>query len=297
MTQIKKSTTEGSTDDRQDQAEAVAFLARPESYVALQAAPSAAKPLAVTRIDTHAAMVFLAGDKAVKIKRAVRYPYLDFSSLALRLQACCRELLLNRRTAPLLYEGLLALLRRDDGGLAFAGPLEPDDALPEGEVVEWALLMKRFDGDGLFSKLAARGALTAEMLDDLITEVLRFHEQAERLTGAPEAAVAGLQRVAEENLADFQRFPACFAPKAVAAHAARLAAVLDRQAPLLQARAAAGFRRHCHGDLHLGNICLWDGKPLIFDCLEFDDDLAEIDLLYDLAFLLMDLLQRDLPAF
>jgi aminoglycoside phosphotransferase family enzyme/predicted kinase len=281
-------TGDGNRNAEVAQGEVVAFLADPKNY------RSGLK--SVTRIDTHAAMVFLAGKRAYKIKRAVRFAYMDFSSLEKRRRACERELELNRRTAPLLYEGLMALVRRADGGLAFEGPLEPGEA-PKAQVIEWAVAMKRFDEGALFTELARDGRLSGQLIDTLCDEVKRFHDGARHVTPEPGGGTEGFDRVIAGNLAELKASPGCFPPDAVAGYEERLAAATERLWPLVQARAAAGWQRHCHGDLHLANICLWHGKPLLFDCLEFNDDLAEIDVLYDLAFLIMDLLQRGLPAF
>ena len=123
---------------RPAQAEAVAFLENPQSYDFCQAPPSQLPRTDIRRIATQGAIVFLTGDKAIKIKRAVRYPDLDFSSLEKRRQALGRELVLNRRTAPEPYEGLLALVRNPDGGLVLKGPLEPEET-PDDEVLECGL--------------------------------------------------------------------------------------------------------------------------------------------------------------
>lgn len=262
-----------------DQGEVGAFLCEPATY-----GPGIAR---VERIDTHGASVFLAGDRAYKMKRAVRYPYMDFSTLALRKANCEREIALNRRTAPELYLGVEAVVRGADGRLALGGP---------GEAVEWLVVMKRFDQDGLCDRLARTGRLTAELMAALADEIAAFHDTAERLTGdnAPGGGAEGLRAVIEENLVELGERPGIFPPGDVAAFARTSHAALRRLAPLLDARLEAGFVRRCHGDLHLRNICVIDGQPRIFDAIEFNDAIACIDVLYDLAFLIMDLEHRGL---
>ena len=120
-----------------DQSEIAAFLSTPATY--------GAGIHEVERIDTHGAMVFLAGQRAYKLKRAVRFPYMDFSTLALRRAACEREVELNRRTAPDLYLGVVPVKRAGDGRLSLGGA---------GKAVDWLVLMRRFDQDGLFDRLA-----------------------------------------------------------------------------------------------------------------------------------------------
>ncbi len=241
----------------------------------------------VERFDTHGAMVFLAGERAYKIKRAVAFPYMDFSTLARRRTACEKEVALNRRTAPSLYLGTEAITRDTEGALCLGG---------KGEVVEWVVVMRRFDQKGLFDRLAAAGRLTPDLMLQLTDAVLRFHDEAERL--GPEqthgGGAAGQRAVAEESIAELAERPDLFPPQEVTALKARFQRWLESNAGLLDRRMAEGAVRRCHGDLHLRNICLIEGRPTLFDCIEFNDDFAVIDVLYDLAFLLMDLEHRAL---
>jgi aminoglycoside phosphotransferase family enzyme/adenylate kinase family enzyme len=257
-----------------DQSEVAAFLARPETH---GGAP-------VERIDTHAAMVFLTGDLAYKVKRAVAYPYMDFSTLSRRRAACLREVEINRRTAPKVYLDARPILRRADGRLSLDGT---------GEAVEWTVVMRRFEQAGLFDRLAQAGRLTPTLLLRLADEVARFHEAAE-----PILERAGeLGWVIDENAGEFVERPELFAPDRAERLTAAARAALERVAGLLEDRRARGLVRRCHGDLHLRNVCLIDGRPTLFDAIEFNDAIACIDVLYDFAFLLMDLDHRGLrPA-
>ncbi len=262
-----------------DQSAVAAFLGDPASY-----GPGIES---VERFDTHGAMVFLAGERAYKVKRAVAFPYMDFSTLARRRSACEKEVALNRRSAPDLYLGTEAITRDPSGGLCFGG---------SGEVVEWVVVMRRFDQDGLFDRLAADGGLTPDLMLRLTDAILRFHDEAERLDReqALGGGASGQREVADESLAELAERPDLFPAPEVEALAAQFRSWLEGNAGLLDKRLAEGRVRRCHGDLHLRNICLIEDRPTLFDCIEFNDAFAAIDVLYDLAFLLMDLEHRGL---
>ncbi|MEQ9643830.1 MAG: AAA family ATPase [Alphaproteobacteria bacterium] len=235
----------------------------------------------VTRIDTHSAIIFLAGEQAYKVKRAVKFPYLDFSTLALRQDYCRREVELNRRTAPTLYDGVEPLVR-DGDDWSLGG---------DGDPVEWVIVMRRFSQDHLFDAIAEAAKLDAALLRRAVDMIADFHHDA-----APTPDAADLTWVVEENLEELRASPALFPPAEVEPYAETSLALFERLRPLLAERHRAGFVRHGHGDLHLHNICLLDGEPVLFDAIEFNDRLACADVLYDFSFLLMDLVHRDLPA-
>lgn len=233
------------------------------------------------RIDTHAASIFLVGDKAWKLKRAVRFDYLDFSTADLRRSALDAELRLNCRTAPTLYRGIHAITRDRNGRLAIDGT---------GKPVDWLLEMRRFPSDGLFDHLARAGRLDTHLLMRLTARLVAFHAGAKEATQL--AGAVSFRRIIEGNRVSMAAFPSLLDQDLVQHLATRLFEAIDEEAPLLDERARTGRVRHGHGDLHLANIALVDGEPTLFDCLEFSADLATIDVLYDLAFLLMDLWQR-----
>jgi aminoglycoside phosphotransferase family enzyme/predicted kinase len=229
-------------------------------------------------IETACAHVFLAPDRALKIKRHDDLGYVDFSTPARRLWALERELELNRPLAPDIYRAVRRITREADGRLAIDGA---------GETVDHLLEMRRFnEGCVLAAKPEAVDGALAEGLGRAIAG---FHAAAPlRPAGGLPAlawtvgsnaavlrALPGLDQVRVDELIDVTE------------------AELGRQAPLLARRSATGFARRCHGDLHLGNILLEDGRPVLFDCIEFSDLLSDIDVQYDLAFLLMDLDFRD----
>ena len=240
----------------------------------------------VERIDTHAAIVFLEGDRAWKMKRPVAFSFLDFSTLERRERALRDELRLNRRTAPMLYRAVRPITRDAQGSLAIDGA---------GEPVEWLLEMCRFPGDALYSQLAERGQLDRRRIAQLAETIAAFHASAEPRPDA--GGWTGMKEVVDGNAVDLGRLAGKMLPAdKVAAVDAASAAALARQRELLEARRLAGKVRHCHGDLHLRNIVLLDDRPVLFDCIEFDESFACIDVLYDLAFLVMDLIHRDLAG-
>jgi uncharacterized protein len=255
-----------------------ALLSDPASY----GLPGAAK---IGRHQTHAAIVFLAGDLALKVKRAVRYPFLDFSALDKRKVACEAELVVNRKFAPRLYRRLVPITREANGTLALDGA---------GEPVEWAVEMARFDEDGTLDRLAERGKLDETLLAKLAVAVAVMHERAEPVETGP--WIAALEEFIGNNSSIFRRHPELFGETAVIDLERQSRAALQRLRPLLIERGRQGLIRRGHGDLHLGNIAVVDGEPIAFDALEFDPVIASGDLLYDLAFLLMDLLVFDRHA-
>lgn len=258
------------------QAKLLEFMGRPEAYD-----PS---PATVERIETHASVVFLAGDFAYKVKRAVRYPFLDFSTVEQRHAACLNELRINTRTAPQLYLEVVPISINGDGTFRLRG---------EGNVVEWALVMRRFDQDGLYDRMAAEGRLPVEAMGKLATVIAAFHDRADRCL-TQDQAVLPLEGVILEHEGLLTESAEMFPSEASHDLVSRTREAFSSLAPLLRERARGGYVRHCHGDLHLRNIVEISGAPVLFDALEFDDRLATIDVLYDLAFLLMDLGKRGL---
>jgi aminoglycoside phosphotransferase family enzyme/predicted kinase len=240
----------------------------------------------VKRIDTHAALVFLAGDRVLKIKRAVRFPFLDFSTLGKRRAACEAEIKVNRAFAPAIYRGAVPITRDSAGRLAVSG---------KGEPVEWAVEMRRFDENQTLDRLAEAGRIDEALADRLGRAVAAAHRVAPTVTNAHFTET--LAGIIAQNETELAAEPDLFSLEDLRALAAATRAAFDRVKPLLQARERAGLVRRCHGDLHLGNVVLIEDKPVLFDAIEFDDRIATGDVLYDLTFLLMDLIERGLrPA-
>jgi uncharacterized protein len=259
----------------QDQSDVIAFLASRSTHGGA----------IVEHIETHGSIVFLAGRRAFKLKRAVKYDYLDFSTIERRRAMCEAEVRINRRTAPDLYRGVVAVTRQPDGSLTLGG---------SGTPVDWLVEMVRFDQDGLFDRLAARGALDLALMRPLAIAIGRLHESAERRPD--HGGAAGMAWVVDGNAAGFAEQGAGILDPAACDDLTRSSREqLERHGRLLEARRVNVFVRQCHGDLHLRNIVLLDGRPTLFDAIEFNDEIACTDVLYDLAFLLMDLWRRQLP--
>lgn len=256
--------------DVANQHDVLAFLADPASY-------ALAGP--VRRIDTHGSIVFLAGDDAYKVKRAVRFAYMDFSTLEKRRTACVRELEVNRDNAPDIYLGVSALTRAGET-LEFDGP---------GEVVEYCVHMRRFDENATMDHLVSKESLTRGLIARLAGAVVQAHGRAPRRD--MDSAVA-LHSLIRENGVSLAESAQLFPQARVRALTSASLAAIQRESSLLGERRKAGFVRRCHGDLHLGNIASIHGEPVLFDALEFDEDMASIDVLYDLAYLIMDLGER-----
>ena len=259
-----------------DQQEIIAFLSRPETY--------GGRAAGIDRIDTHISAVFLAGTRAYKLKRAVTFPYLDYSSLDARRAACLREVQLNRRTAPWMYRAVIAVTREPDGRIALGGA---------GEPIEWLVEMARFDDTRLLDRLAEAGRLELPSIAKLAARVAFFHDGAQ--PRRDHGGGLAMRRVVDDNLREMLQDPnrTLDPPTCSSIHAASVAAI-ERYGWLLDARRLHGLVRQCHGDLHLHNAFLNNGEPVLFDAIEFNDELACIDVMYDFAFLLMDLVHRDL---
>jgi uncharacterized protein len=238
----------------------------------------------VERIDTHAASVFLAADRAFKIKRAVRFPFLDFTTLRKRRAACESEIAVNRAYAPTIYRGAHPITRATSGRLAING---------KGEPIEWVVEMRRFDHSQTLDHLAEAGRIDEALANELGHAVAAAHRLVPTVTNAH--FVETLANIITQNEAEFAAEPDLLPLEELRALSAATREALERVKPMLMARERAGLVRRCHGDLHLGNIVLIDGKPVLFDAIEFDDRIATGDVLYDLAFLLMDLVERGLP--
>lgn len=255
--------------------EITAFMGEPDAH--------GGQPETVDRIETHISLIFLAGDTAYKIKKPVVFPFLDYSTAQARRRACINEVQLNRRTAPNLYLGVVPITYDKARGLEIGG---------SGEVVEWAVRMRRFPEGALYSELAAAGHLGHEDYDELARAVHTFHQEAARRI-EPGRPLAALAELIAQNDAAFAEYPNLFPPQSVRALRTGLDALLSELTPLLEQRTRGGFVRHCHGDLHLRNVVRIDGHPVLFDAVEFDDAIATVDVMDDLAFLIMDLIARD----
>ncbi|MGO1118787.1 AAA family ATPase [Rhodovibrionaceae bacterium A322] len=273
------------------------FLADPRSFGLLAEACGLKAGARVELIETHAAQIFLCGEVAVKIKRAVRYSFLDFSTLDKRKSALQRELEINSRGAADLYLGLVPIVQSSDGDLGFSpsedgladGPGSPD--LTADAVLEWGLVMRCFDNQQRLDRLCERGDLDSTCLRQIVDQVHSYHDSAE-VRGAPYGGGAALEKIIQQNARDFAQCPGLFKEQRIEALLSSQRQALAAVQTQLDLRRDSGWVRRGHGDLHLANLVVWQGRPILFDAIEFDEEIGTEDLLYDLSFLLMDLVYR-----
>lgn len=268
-----------------------AYAAAEQRLRQLQCSPAAFDHPAgaVEWIETHISWLVLAGDFVYKFKKPLKLDFLDFSTPALRRGACEEELRINRRTAPALYLGLVALT-----GTAHSLQLQPAEAAPAD--AEPAVRMRRFAQEALLSHLLEQQRLLPSHIDALAQQVAQFHASAAVATpqqgwGTAQAAVAPVQ----DCLAALQPLVAQAVPDmgpALRQLAQWCASQGTALAPVFLQRLQSGRVRECHGDLHLANLVLIDGQPQLFDAIEFNPALRWIDCVADIAFLAMDLEAR-----
>jgi uncharacterized protein len=236
--------------------------------------------------ETHISWVLLTGRDAYKIKKAVDLGFLDFSTLEMRHLYCSEELRLNRRLAPDLYLDVVAI----------GGCLE-QPVLGKEPAIEYAVHMRRFAQTSLMDRKLSHGLIAPAHIDKLATVIADFHKALPPAAAdSPLCATASIQEAAEQN---FAQLPHLFStPDDLALlEAVRTASALEFSAcdPLFHQRASAGCVRECHGDLHLGNIVVLKDVPTPFDCIEFNPALRWIDVISEISFTVMDLLQRCRP--
>tara|TARA_R110002110_G_scaffold58355_6_gene165887 strand:+ start:4868 stop:6406 length:1539 start_codon:yes stop_codon:yes gene_type:complete len=232
------------------------------------------------RIDTHISVIFLSENRAYKLKRALRTSYLDYSTLDARKRGSEREVTLNRRTAPELYIRAVPVTMDSQNRLAIGG---------DGPPLDWLVEMKRFDPQETFDVLAAANGLEKSLLVPLADQCAELHRTARVIeqNGFP-ATLAGVISGNRTELAATGED--IFGAAAIETLTTRHEEAFQRLKSTIEHRADLHRIRECHGDLHLGNICLVDDKPLIFDAIEFNEAFNATDTLYDFGFLLMDLL-------
>ncbi len=235
-------------------------------------------------IQTHISSVLLTGTLAYKIKKPVDFGFLNFSTLAARRHFCAEEIRLNKRLAPRLYIDAVPI----------TGTLEAPILEGDGEAIEYAVKMHRFDQSQLLDRLLATGKLQASIIDDIADMVAAFHSKAavapaESRFGEPEQVYAPVAQNFEQIrplLTDPEQLDQ------VDRLEARKEARYHQLKPLMSERKSQGMIRECHGDMHLGNMTLYEGDLQIFDGIEFNEDFRWIDVMSELAFLTMDLTDR-----
>ena len=245
-------------------------------------------PETVTVMETHISWVLLVGDFAWKLKKAVNFGFLDFSTLEKRRFYCGEELRLNRRFAPDLYLDVVAII---------GSPAQPEFG-GSGEALEYAVKMRRFPQAGLMSRIADNHQLDAGHVDEIITLVTGMHAQAGQVVTDPEAgSPEDIRHWIDENFTHIRH--ARLEPLQQ-----QLLDELDHWCQdtfaacreLLGSRRQEGYVRECHGDLHLGNLALVHQQITPFDCIEFNPRLRWIDVMSEVAFLVMDIQERSYPV-
>lgn len=246
------------------------------------------RPPKVDLIETHVSWVFLAGDRVVKVKRPVRFPFVDHRRLESRHQSCLDEVRLNRRLSDGVYLGVVPIVRARDGYRVDG----------EGEPVEWATLMRRLPAERMLDHLLRHDAAPPDLAELLASRLVPFHRHhAPICPGDPDAVADSATGIVTDNLDELEPF----AGEPLGAEQFRLVAAAMRafiaaHAALLRERAAAGWVREGHGDLRCEHVCLEAGGAVqIFDCVEFNIEVRCADVASDLAYLLMDLTRLGAP--
>jgi uncharacterized protein len=233
----------------------------------------------VERIDTHAASVFLHGDRVLKVKRAIRIPFLDYSTLERRRLACEAEIRVNKPLAPQIYRRVLPITQAGDGTLSVDG---------DGVPVEFAVEMTRFDHHRTIDHLAQRETLSNDLAKSIADTMIASHAQAPKAAVAP--WIQSIPAIIDGYVGAF-RAGSAFPSGEIDDLEDASRKALTRLLPVLNERGRRGQVRRCHGDLHLANIVLIENRPVLFDAIEFDETIASTDVFHDLAFPLMDLLR------
>lgn len=239
-------------------------------------------------IETHISWVLLTGPYVYKIKKPMNFGFLDFTTLAAREHFCQQELKLNQRLTENLYLEVLPI----------TGSAEVPQLGGIGDAIEYALKIRQFPQEGLLSTLQVKGELTTSHIDEMARQIAEFHQQtpcvpAENPLGSPESAMAPVTQNFEQILPFLSEKADLLQLHALEAWAN---ASYERLKPLMDQRKADGFIRECHGDIHLGNITLIDGRVVIFDCIEFNEPFRMTDVYADIGFLAMDLEDRGLKS-
>jgi aminoglycoside phosphotransferase family enzyme/predicted kinase len=239
----------------------------------------------VQLLQTHISYVVLTGDFAYKVKKPTQFGFLDFSTLDRRAYFCQEELRLNRRLSPDLYLAVLPIYQNH--GDYFLNSLPHDDA----EIIDYALQMRQFDQEGLFSHLFQLGKLTPAHLQRLGQVVAQFHESA--ATNSDIQAYGNYPAICSVDEGNYSISKA-FIPQSQTIGQFEQTRTFTQHfwrnhQDGLRQRLCQGKIRECHGDLHLNNVCLYQDRVQIFDCIEFCPEFRNIDVIYDVAFMVMDL--------
>jgi uncharacterized protein len=242
----------------------------------------------VQLLQTHISYVLLTGELAYKIKKPTNFGFLDFTTLEKRHYFCQEELRLNQRLSPSLYLAVKAIVKEGDR-FQFTDVLDP--SMTSNSIAEYAVQMREFPQEGLFSHLFKAGQLTPEMIQQLGEIVAKFHRSAETNAEIREyGSLTAIQRVEENNFRLSEAFIGRSQTQQQYDETRAFATqFFEHHADWFAQRQIDDKIRECHGDLHLNNVCLYHNKIQIFDCIEFSQDFRNIDVIYDAAFMVMDL--------
>ncbi len=238
----------------------------------------------VKLLETHISWILITQSYAYKLKKPVKFDFLDFTTLEQRRHFCYEELRLNRRLAPTLYLDVVPI----------AGSLSRPELFGSGEPIEFAVKMRSFSQNRVLSRMLETGEFQSDHLDQLARIIAQFHQTAPR---APANSLWGSSEIiARHAFANFEALKALTGEPEIGARFGRLCKwtiqETQRLTSVFQQRRAAGFVRECHGDLHLGNLIFWNGEVVPFDALEFSAELRWVDVLNEIAFTVMDLEYR-----
>ncbi len=243
----------------------------------------------VRMIETHISFVFLTGSYAYKVKKAINLGFLDFTSLKLRHFFCQEELRLNRRLAPDLYLGVVPI----------SGTPQKPKVDTELNILEFAVRMRQFPQQGLLNHVLACGELTTNHIDELATTVASFHQRIERTKSNQNYGCASDIKLS--MCQNFTQIRVMLDLPVELNHLSQIEAwsrtEYEALLSVFEQRRRHSFVRECHGDLHLGNIVLVEGKIRVFDCIEFNSNLRWIDIMNEVAFLVMDLEEHNRQDF
>jgi uncharacterized protein len=242
----------------------------------------------VQLLQTHISYVLLTGEFAYKIKKPTNFGFLDFTTLEKRYYFCQEELRLNQRLSPSLYLAVKAIVKEGDR-YQFTEASDPD--IIAETIAEYAIQMREFPQEGLFSHLFQAGQLTPEMIQQLGGIVAEFHAIAETNAEIRDyGSRTAIQRVEENNFSISEAFIGRSQTQQQFDETRAFAAqFFEHHADWFSQRQIDGKIRECHGDLHLNNVCFYQNNIQIFDCIEFSPGFRNIDVIYDAAFMVMDL--------
>ena len=238
-------------------------------------------------VQTHVSYVLLTGDFVYKLKKPVNFGFLDYSTLEKRKHFCEEEIRLNQTGAGSIYLGVVPI----------TGSEENPALKGNGEPIEYAVKMQQFPQSALLSEQFAKGLVDEEKVRSLATTVANFHKATQTSEHVRSyGSVSAIRRAIDENYdqtVDFTGESVTVQTPQTQKQFDETKAYTDQffetEQALFQKRLAQDKIRSCHGDLHLGNICEWDDKILLFDCIEFNEEFRFVDTMFDIAYIVMDL--------